>query len=158
MDYPVYDEISVTIPHSFSSAEMHGLSPKKHDDVLILSNRQSLLAEIKNHTPKVNISNCITSKLSPHVISSGPCSPKNSFHICPQTSSTKESSLMKKFIPYTYNNNNIFNEMNIPDNLSFANKISSGFYEDVTTNRNNKTHMFDGKQPICCVCSVKITR
>lgn len=154
-DYILYDEINVTIP---SSPEIHSFFPQKQDDELILHNRQNLLSEIRNYNPKVKVSSCITSKLSPRIISSGPCSPKNSFHICPQTTTTKESSLVKKFIPYTYNNNNIVNEINIPDNLSFANKISNGFHEDVTTNRNNKTHVFDGKQPICCVCSVKITR
>lgn len=158
--YPVakldafYDEINITIP---SSPEIYNSLQKNEEDELILNKRHNLLTEIRNYTPKVK-TGCIVSKLSPCLISSGPCSPKNASHICPQNSSTKESSLMKKFIPYSYNNNNIVNELNIPDNLSFTNKIINGINEDVATNRNNKTHVFNGKQPICCVCNVKITR
>lgn len=152
IDPPFYNQINITIPSS--SPEMNSLSPKKQEDELALNNRQNLLAEIRNCTVKPKVSN---SSLS--IITSGPCSPKNSSQIiCPQTLSSTGIAMQKKLIPYTYNNNHIVNDLNIPDNLSFANKQNNENNEDVTTNKNNQDHLFGGKQPVCCVCNMRITR
>lgn len=154
---PSYNQINVTIPSS--SPEMSSLSPRKRDDELVLNSRQNLLAEIRNFTPKLKTSDYPSVKQSQYVISSGPCSPKNSTQIiCPQNSSTTHSTLMKNFIPYNCNNNSIINETNIPDNLSFANKLNGNHGEDLYTNKNSKDGLFNGKQPVCCVCNMKITR
>lgn len=156
-DSLLYNEINISIPSS--SPEMNSLSPKEQNDKLAFNNRQNLLTEIRNYTPKIKTSSFLASKLSPSsIVLSGPCSPKNSFHICPQTSSTEKSTLITSFIPYSYNNNDVINEINLPDHLSFTNKINNESHNDVTTNKNNKTHQFDGMQPVCCVCCMKITR
>lgn len=138
---------------------MNSLSPKKQDDEIAIHNTQIILTESQHYNATDKISNCFNPRVKPSFILSDLYPPKNASQIiCPQVSTTKQNTFMRKFIPYAYNTDNIINEINIPDHLSFANEIDKELQGDATTNKNNKSHLFHGKQVVCCVCSVKITR
>lgn len=151
LTFPFYNQIKIAVPSP--PPEMNALLPEKQTNELAFNNKQNILIENKTFRTDDKISNYFPKVSTSAFISSNLYTPRNSSHIIyPQNSITKHNSV----IPYTYNN--IINEINTPDHLSFANKINNEFQGDAPTNKNNRSHLFHGKQTFCCVCRVKITR